>query len=92
MQNAICQLFAKIIKFSQEAIKHYKKGRLAKSFSAVVKPFSLSFKHLIDDISQCSRHVDELANSASKAEIRDLHIQVQRLEGLALSRSYLLNL
>jgi len=84
MKVAISQLFAKIIQFVQSAVRYYKKGRLAKSITAVVKPFALSFKQIIDDITDCSRRVDELANSASKAEIRDLHQQFKALSELAI--------
>ncbi|KAI0876417.1 hypothetical protein GGS24DRAFT_513777 [Hypoxylon argillaceum] len=80
MQEAVSQVYAKIVEFSVLAIKWYKKGRFSHSISALTKPFSLKYKPLLDDITDRSRRVDQLANAASKAEIRDLHIQVVGLD------------
>ena len=43
-------------------------------------PFSLSFKPVIEEINKGSRLVEELADAASKAEIRDLHVTIHGLE------------
>ncbi|KAF2093915.1 hypothetical protein NA57DRAFT_61131 [Rhizodiscina lignyota] len=79
MKEAIAVLYAKIIKFVQSAISYYKKDRISKSFTAVVKPFALSFKGAVEEITECSKRVDELANSASKAELRDLRVETRTL-------------
>jgi hypothetical protein len=84
MKFALSELYAKIIQFIQSAIKYYKSSRLSKSIAAVTKPFVLTFKPILEDITEASRRVDELANSALKAEIRDLHIQVKRLTEITL--------
>ncbi|WQF76109.1 hypothetical protein CDEST_01123 [Colletotrichum destructivum] len=79
MQDAVSQLYAKIIEFIMMAVKWYKKGKLAHSFTAITKPFSLGFKPIIEDITERSRRIDELASAASKAELRDLHISIHGL-------------
>jgi len=79
MQEAVSMVYAKIIEFSIMAIKWYKKGKLMHSIASVIKPFSLSFKGIIDELSEKSRRVDELASSAAKAEIRDLHVNIHGL-------------
>lgn len=79
MKEAIAHLYANIIKFVQSAICYYKKGRLSKSFAAAVKPFALSFKGIVEEITESSKTVDKVANSASKAELRDLRIEQQFL-------------
>ena len=79
MKETIALLYAKIIKFVQSAISYYKKSRLSKSITAIVKPFPLSFKEIVDEIAECSKRADELANSASKAELRDLRIEARNL-------------
>jgi hypothetical protein len=79
MQEAVSLVYAKILEFSVMAIKWYKKGRLMHSLSSVIKPFSLSFKSIVDEMTELSRRVDELANAAAKAEIRDLHVSVHGL-------------
>lgn len=86
MQNAVAQLYASIIGFTQSAIKWYKKGVFSKTISAIVNPYDLAFKDVVDDITVCSRRVDELANAAQKAEIRDLHITTQRLSRLCIGK------
>ncbi|KXH49269.1 hypothetical protein CNYM01_06985 [Colletotrichum nymphaeae SA-01] len=79
MQDAVSQLYAKIIEFALMAIKWYKKGKLSHSFTAIIKPFSLGFKPIVEEIAERSKHVDELANAAVKAEIRDLHAEMRDL-------------
>ncbi|KAI8630483.1 hypothetical protein F5Y19DRAFT_427756 [Xylariaceae sp. FL1651] len=79
MQEAVSLVYAKIIEFSVVAIKWYKKGKLSHSISAITKPFSLKYKPILEEIQERSRRVDELANAASKAEIRDLHTDVREL-------------
>ncbi|KAK1464543.1 hypothetical protein CTAM01_17063 [Colletotrichum tamarilloi] len=78
MQDAVSQLYAKIIEFALMAIKWYKKGKLSHSFTAIIKPFSLGFKPIVEEIAERSKHVDELASAAVKAEIRDLHVNIHR--------------
>ncbi|KAL6407249.1 nacht domain protein [Ilyonectria robusta] len=79
IQQAVSMVYAKIIEFSIRAIKWYKKNKLKHSITSIIKPFSLSFKDIVDEISDRSRTVDELASAAAKAEIRDLHINVRHL-------------
>jgi hypothetical protein len=79
MQEAVSMVYAKIIEFSITAIKWYKKNKFMRVVSSVVKPFSLGFKNIIDEVSDRSRRVDEEANAATKAEIRDLHVNIQGL-------------
>jgi hypothetical protein len=86
MQNAVAQLYASIIGFIESAIKWYKKGAFSKGISAIVNPYDLAFKDLVDDITAHSRRVDELANDAQKAEIRDLHLTTQRLSQICIRK------
>jgi hypothetical protein len=79
MQEAVSMVYAKMLEFSIVAIKWYKKGKLMHSISSVIKPFSLSFKSIIEELSERSRRVDELASAAAKAEIRDLHVNIHGL-------------
>ena len=63
-------VYAKIIEFCIMAIKWYKKNKFMHSIASVVKPFSLGFKPILDEMTERSRRVDELASAASKAEDR----------------------
>ncbi|KAI2619517.1 hypothetical protein GGS26DRAFT_572530 [Hypomontagnella submonticulosa] len=82
IQEAVSLVYAKIIEFFIKAIKWYKKGKLTHSITSIAKPFSISFKPIIEEVTERSKRVDELANAASKAEIRDLHVTVVQLKGM----------
>ncbi|KAF5684325.1 Nacht domain-containing protein [Fusarium circinatum] len=73
MQEAVSMVYAKIIEFSITAIRWYKKNGFRRVISSIISPFSISFKDIIDEISERSRTVDQLANAANKAETRDVH-------------------
>ncbi|KAK7961160.1 Nacht domain protein [Apiospora saccharicola] len=80
MREAVALLYAQIIEFALMAVRWFKKGKIMHSVAAIVHPFKLSFGPVIDEISELSRRVDELANAASKAEMRDAHAKIQNLE------------
>ena len=84
MKAAVAQLYAKILHFVRDAVKWYKKSKLAHSVSAVFKPYELSFKTIVEEISRASRRVDQEASAASKAEIRELHIKLQQFAQLSM--------
>lgn len=79
MQEAVSLLYAKIMEFVVKAIKWCKKGKAMHAIAAITHPFDLKFKNIINEITRRSRGVDELANAASKAEIRDLHFTVHQM-------------
>ncbi|KAF4462916.1 Nacht domain [Fusarium albosuccineum] len=79
IQEAVSMVYAKIIEFSIAAIKWYKKNKFMHAILSIIKPFSLSFKDIIDEVSDWSRRVDKLASAAAKAEIRGLHVDVHGL-------------
>ena len=81
MREAVARLYAKIIEFALKAVQWSKKGKISHSVTAILHPLKLSFGPVIDEIRELSRRVDELANAASKAEIRDQHAKINRLEG-----------
>lgn len=84
MRLAVAQLYAKIMYFVRDAVKWYKKGKFAHSVSAVLKPYGLGYKDIVEEISEASRRVDQEASAASKAEIRDLHIKLQQFTLLSM--------
>lgn len=81
MNNAVAHLYARIINFMIQAVKWYKQGKFVHTFSAISKPWALSFKDNVEDIAAQSRYIDELSGTASQAELRDTHIEL--LETLA---------
>jgi nitrate reductase beta subunit len=76
MSNAVAHLYARIIKFMIQATKWYKQGKLVHTFSKISKPWTLNFKDNVDDIAAQSRYIDELSGIASKAELRDSHLEL----------------
>lgn len=87
VKEAVAQLYAHIIKFIQFAVRWYKKGKIAHSIAAILQPFQISCKDIVEEIAECSRRVDSLASAASKAELRDLHITVQQLAEMVMCQS-----
>ncbi|KAL8406662.1 hypothetical protein RB596_005223 [Gaeumannomyces avenae] len=79
MQEAVSLVYAKIIEFLLMSIRWYKRGKLASSLYAIGKPFTVGFKPIVEELTERSRRVDELASAASKAEIRDLHVSIRLL-------------
>jgi len=74
MQEAVSLVNAKILEFFLKAIQWYRQGKLMHSLSSIANPFKISFKPLVAEIAERSRRVDELANAALKAEMRDHHL------------------
>ena len=84
MLMAVSQLYAHIIKFIQYAVTWYHKGKIAHSVASILRPFQIKGKPILDDITECSRNVDQLAMSANRAETRCLHEKVKELTRLAV--------
>jgi hypothetical protein len=76
ISKAIAHLYARIIKFMIQAMKWYKQGKFVHSFSVISKPWTLNFKDNVEDIAAQSRYIDELSSAASKAELRDTHLEL----------------
>lgn len=80
MRGAVSLVYAKIIEFALMAIRWFKKGKFKHSMAAIMHPYKLSFGPVVEEIAELSRHVDQLASAASKAEIRDQHTKIHNLE------------
>ncbi|EQB44440.1 hypothetical protein CGLO_16817 [Colletotrichum gloeosporioides Cg-14] len=59
MQETVAHLYSKILEFSVMAIRFYKKGKLSHAIASVVKPFSLTFKPIIEEIRESSLRVNQ---------------------------------
>ena len=77
MKNAVARLHAYIIRFVIHAVRWYKQGKFAHAWAAIAKPWALSFKGHLEDISRQAEMVKELAHSASRAEYRDAHLEMR---------------
>ncbi|KAK8061146.1 Nacht domain protein [Apiospora hydei] len=80
MREAVARLYAKIIKFALMAVQWSKKSKVMHSVAAIIHPFKLSFSPIINEIAEHSQRVNELASAASRAEIRDQHVEIHSLK------------
>jgi hypothetical protein len=76
VRRYVAVLYAKIIKFVIKALNWYNKSKLQHAVQAVVNPYNISFKDIVIEIAECSRRVDELADTLHKVEIRDMNDKV----------------
>ncbi len=76
MRDAVAMLYAHVMKFLRKAILWYKKGKASHAFGAIFKPWALSWKDNVLEISEQSQRIDRLASIASKAELRDVHTRI----------------
>jgi hypothetical protein len=74
MEAALSRLFVYIILFFHRCIRWYKKSSLGRMCSAIVTPFEIDYKDLVEHIQECSKVVDDLANAGTRAEMRDVHV------------------
>lgn len=77
MQNAVARLQGHIMIFFQDVVKWYRKSSTSRALSAIFKPFDVEYKDTLEEIRACSGIVDEIANTAGRAEVRDIRIYAQ---------------
>ena len=77
MKEAISRLYAHILLFFQQAVKWYEMGPARRGLSVILKPFELDYKDTVEQIRICAETVEDIANAAARAEIRDISITLQ---------------
>ena len=80
MQAAVAQIYKYILRFSHKALSWYKKGSLKHALYAVVKPWELQLEEDVIAIQEQSLIIEAEASAASRAELRDAHIQICKLQ------------
>ena len=76
MQEAVAMLYAHIMKFLRKATLWYNKNKFSHAIGSIFKPWTLSWKEIIQKIGEQSRRIERLASIASKAELRDMHNKI----------------
>jgi hypothetical protein len=76
MQEVVARLYASIMQFFQKAIRWYRKGRLSHAIGSIFSPWELSWRENLEEIDLQAREIDKMASSASKAELRDIHLEI----------------
>lgn len=77
MKETVAMLYAHIIKFTAHAVRWYKQGKLAHAWASVSRPWALSFKTHFDNIAEKAEQIEALGRSASRAELRDVHVEIR---------------
>jgi hypothetical protein len=75
MKDAIANLYTHIIQFFQQAAGWYNKSSAGRALSSIFKPFELNYQDAVDQIRLCSETINNIADGASRAELRDMHIE-----------------
>ncbi|KAL3419659.1 hypothetical protein PVAG01_08157 [Phlyctema vagabunda] len=73
MKRAIAMLYARIIQFVKRAMHWYKEGRMKHIYNAIIRPYDLRFKDLVEEIREYSSKVDQIASASAQAEMRIMH-------------------
>ena len=76
MQDALAQLYAHILRFLEQALLWYRQGKLMHSVSCILRPWAITYKEQLEAVKDTSMRLDKLADMATKAELRDTHLQV----------------
>ena len=79
MKAAVVELYTCIIQFFIRADSWYREGRFLHLLHSVTRPPELRYKDLIESITTCSQNIDQLASSASRAELRVVHEKLDLL-------------
>lgn len=77
MKDLVATLYAKVICFSQRAIQWYGEGKIKHAVTALLQPYSLRFKDIVDDVSNISQRIERLAHNMSRVELRNTRIELQ---------------
>lgn len=75
---AVANLYAYIMRFLIRAIEWYKESRFKNMLHSITQPAPIRYKDLLEAIETCSREVDQCAITAMQAEIRDVHLMLQK--------------
>lgn len=79
MKQAVCVLYAHIIKFLVRAMKWYEEGKVLRAIHSVTKPAALRYDDLIGEIRRATRSIADLAITSGQAEQRDIRNEVRTL-------------
>ncbi|KAI5371995.1 hypothetical protein J4E82_009297 [Alternaria postmessia] len=79
MQQAVSEIYSKIIRFFLRAERWFQQGKMRHAWEALSRPTELYYSDLIQDVSECTKAIEVLANTGAQAEQRDMHLETQQL-------------
>lgn len=77
MKTAVTDLYAYILRFSIRALDWYNEGMFKHVLHAITRPVELRYSDLLQQISDASGTIYQLAAIGQQAELRDMHVTVQ---------------
>jgi hypothetical protein len=80
MRTLLASLNARIIKFAQRAASWYKESKAKHFMNAIIRPYSLHFQDIVDDVKEVSIKIDRLALSMTMSELRAAHLEIQSIK------------
>lgn len=79
MKTLLASLNARIIKFAQRAASWYKESKAKHLMNAILRPYSLYFQDIVDDVADVSIKIDRLALSMAMTELRATRMELQSI-------------
>ena len=61
-------------------MRWYNRSPAGRAFSAIFEPYELHYQDTAEQIKTCAQAVNDLANAASRTEIRDINITIQLMQ------------
>jgi len=58
-------------------MRWYHRSPAGRALSSIFKPFELEYEDTVEQIKLCAEAINDIANAASRAEVRDMHITIQ---------------
>lgn len=80
MQRAVNSIYTEIITFFIKAAKWYKKHRITRLLSAIVKPFQLEYRSTLEKIRQFSAIIECISAGQSRTELRSISIAIPSIQ------------
>jgi hypothetical protein len=77
IRDAVAQLYAQVLQFFRKAMRWYNRSPVGRAFSAIFSPYELEYQDIAEQIKTSAQAVNNLASAGSRAEIRDLSINVE---------------
>ncbi|KAF2802196.1 uncharacterized protein BDZ99DRAFT_402242 [Mytilinidion resinicola] len=82
MRAAVTDLYVYILRFLIRARDWYEEGKLYHFLHSITRPEELRYKDLLEQISQSSRIINQLAVSGQQAEFRDIHDKINKTSAM----------
>lgn len=79
MKEAVSEAYSKIVQFLLRAAEWFSQSKIRHAWEALSRPVELFYDDLVQDVEDCAKRIDALANAGAHAEQRDMHLELQSL-------------